>query len=60
MLNDEWWNKKIKDKKITIKRLRISFEKTNWEDKLKFRIEWKNLANESKIKIKNQENEDQI
>jgi len=60
MLNDEWWNKKIKDKKITIKRLRISFEKTNWEDKLEFRIEWKNLTNESKIKIKNQENEDQI
>jgi hypothetical protein len=28
-------DKKIKDKKITIKRIRILFEK-KWEDKLKF------------------------
>ena len=57
----------MKDAIIAIKRIRISFEKKkikkNWEDKLKFWIEgqnWKKKTNESKIKIKNQENEDQI
>jgi len=34
MLNDEI-KKKLKDKEITIKRIKTSFEKTNWEDKIK-------------------------
>jgi hypothetical protein len=34
MLNDEI-KKKLKDKEITIKRIKTSFEKKNWEDKIK-------------------------
>jgi hypothetical protein len=59
--NVEWWNKKI-----ATKRIKTSFEKKNWGDKLEFWIKeqiWKKsikLKNKSKIKNKNQENEDQI